>query len=64
MIEKNFLRMSKLAKELSSENMLEFLELYVILKAEGGVSNEIPSIIALKAFFEGVISARDSEVER
>lgn len=60
MIEKNARRLSELARELTYDNkVLEFLELYGILKTEARHFNELEGVISLKEFFEGVISAKD-----
>ncbi|MGL4998251.1 MAG: hypothetical protein ACRCZR_02255 [Cetobacterium sp.] len=61
MLEKDFYRLSELSKNLADEKILEFLQLYVILKAEQREIVDISPIIALKEFFEGVIIARDEE---
>ncbi|MGL5051027.1 MAG: hypothetical protein ACRC0Y_08890 [Fusobacteriaceae bacterium] len=58
MLEKDFYRLSELAKNFADEKMLEFLQLYVILKSEQRKTEEILPIISLKEFFEGVIEAR------
>ena len=62
MIDKNFNRLSQLSKEITSDKkILEFLELYVILKTETRQFNELEGIISLKEFCDGVIEKREAK---
>lgn len=54
-------RLHELTKTLSSEKIIEFLELYGIMKAEMRAFEELEGIISLKEFFQGALENKEVE---
>lgn len=64
MLKKNLDRLSLLSKELTQDKkILEFLELYVILKSETREFDDLVGIANLKDYFVGVFEAKTTEVK-
>lgn len=70
MTDKNFNRLVELSRDITlDKKILEFLELYVILKCETRQNEQLEGIIGLKEYCEGVIQQReirekDEELDR